>query len=77
MIKDLDYIIAGASRAQQACDYQLGNCSRILHIAFFFDGVGRNVEQDAPEGRLSNIARLFRAFPTPDDFAIPPKKQKQ
>ncbi|EKT65465.1 phospholipase effector Tle1 domain-containing protein [Providencia alcalifaciens] len=67
MIKDLDYIIAGASRAQQACDYQLGNCSRILHIAFFFDGVGRNVEQDAPEGRLSNIARLFRAYPEDGD----------
>ena len=40
---------------------------RILHIAFFFDGVGRNAEQDAPQGRLSNIARLFRAYPTEDD----------
>ncbi|WP_036418693.1 phospholipase effector Tle1 domain-containing protein [Morganella sp. EGD-HP17] len=67
MIKDLDYIFAAAARANQACDYRLGNCSRILHIAFFFDGVGRNAEQDAPEGRLSNIARLFRAYPTPDD----------
>ncbi|MEY0256538.1 PAAR domain-containing protein, partial [Morganella morganii] len=40
---------------------------RIIHIAFFFDGVGRNAEQDAPQGRLSNIARLFRAYPTQDD----------
>ncbi|MDH0356392.1 PAAR domain-containing protein [Morganella sp. GD04133] len=40
---------------------------RILHIAFFFDGVGRNAEQDTPQGRLSNIARLFRAYPTEDD----------
>ena len=66
MIKDLDAMIAAANRAQQACDYQLGNCSRVLHIGFFFDGVGRNIEQDAPENRLSNIARLFRAYPTPD-----------
>jgi len=67
MIKDLDYIFAAAARATQSCDYRLGNCSRILHIAFFFDGVGRNAEQDAPEGRLSNIARLFRAYPEDED----------
>ncbi len=40
MIKDLDYIFAAAARATQSCDYQLGNCSRVLHIAFFFDSVG-------------------------------------
>ena len=40
---------------------------RILHIAFFFDGVGRNAEQDAPQGRLSNIARLFRSYPENED----------
>lgn len=66
MEKDLDAIIAAAHRAQQACDYRLGNCSRILHIGFFFDGVGRNAEQDAPENRLSNIARMFRAYPAPE-----------
>lgn len=60
---DLDAIIAAANRAQQSCDYRLGNCSRVLHIGFFFDGVGRNIEQDAPANRLSNIARLFRAYP--------------
>ncbi len=32
-------------------------------MGFFFDGIHRNIEQDAPEHRLSNIARLFRAFP--------------
>ena len=63
---DLDAIIAAANRAQQSCDYRLGNCSRVLHIGFFFDGVGRNIEQDAPEKRLSNIARLFRAYPVPE-----------
>lgn len=63
MEMDLDAIIAAAHRAQQSCDYRLGNCSRVLHIGFFFDGVGRNIEQDAPANRLSNIARLFRAYP--------------
>lgn len=63
MEMDLDAIIAAAHRAQQSCDYRLGNCSRVLHIGFFFDGVGRNIDQDAPDNRLSNIARLFRAYP--------------
>ena len=67
MEMELDAIIAAANRAQQACDYQLGNCSRVLHIGFFFDGVGRNIEQDALENRLSNIARLFRAYPALED----------
>ncbi|OVZ80930.1 DUF2235 domain-containing protein [Yersinia kristensenii] len=66
MEMDLDAIIAAANRAQQACDYRLGNCSRVLHIGFFFDGVGRNIEQDAPANRLSNIARLYRAYPAPE-----------
>lgn len=63
---NLDAITAAANRAEQVCDFGLGNCSRVLHIGFFFDGVGRNVEQDATTNRLSNIARLYRAYPTPD-----------
>lgn len=63
MIRNLDALIAAANRAQQACDHKLGNCSRVLHIGLFFDGVGRNIDQDAVEKRLSNIARLFRAYP--------------
>ncbi|WP_105607957.1 DUF2235 domain-containing protein [Cronobacter sakazakii] len=64
---DMDAIIATASRANQSIQYNLGSCSRVLHIGFFFDGVGHNVEQDAPNERLSNIARLFRAFPDDKD----------
>lgn len=60
---DIENIIAAASRAQQAEEAELGNCSRIWHVGFFFDGIHRNIEQDAPEQRLSNVARLFRAFP--------------
>ncbi|OVZ80354.1 hypothetical protein CBW54_18765 [Yersinia kristensenii] len=60
---DIESIIAAASRAQQADDVGLGNCSRTWHVGFFFDGIHRNIDQDATEERLSNVARLFRAFP--------------
>lgn len=61
---DIESLIAAANRAQQAEDAGLGNCSRVWHVGFFFDGIHRNIEQDAPEHRLSNIARLYRAFPS-------------
>lgn len=60
---DSESLIAAAHRAQQAEDGSLSNCSRIWHVGFFFDGIHRNIEQDAPENRLSNVGRLFRAFP--------------
>lgn len=61
---DIESLIAAANRAQQAEDAGLGNCSRIWHVGFFFDGIHRNIEQDAPDHRLSNIARLYRAYPS-------------
>ncbi|WP_312347316.1 DUF2235 domain-containing protein [Leclercia sp.] len=61
---DIESLISAANRAQQAEDAGLGNCSRVWHVGFFFDGIHRNIEQDAPEHRLSNIARLFRAYPS-------------
>lgn len=61
---DIESIIAAANRAQQAEDANVGNCSRTWQVGLFFDGIHRNIEQDAPENRLSNIARLFRAFPS-------------
>ncbi len=60
---DIESVIAAASRAQQAVDAGLGNCSRTWHVGFFFDGIHRNIDQDASEERLSNVSRLFRAFP--------------
>ncbi|UAN42460.1 MULTISPECIES: phospholipase effector Tle1 domain-containing protein [unclassified Enterobacter] len=61
---DIESIIAAANRAQLAEDAKVGNCARTWHTGFFFDGIHRNIEQDASENRLSNIARLFRAFPS-------------
>lgn len=63
---DVESLTAAANRAQQADDAGAGNCSRIWHIGFFFDGIHRNIEQDAQEQRLTNVARLFRAYPTPE-----------
>ncbi|WP_242080462.1 hypothetical protein [[Pantoea] beijingensis] len=51
MEMDLDILIAAAHRAQQAGDRRPGNGPRILHIGFFFDGVGRNIRQGVPVSR--------------------------
>ncbi len=36
-------------------------CGRSLHFGFFFDGFGRNLEEDLKENRVSNIGKLFLA----------------
>lgn len=38
-------------------------CEGILHVGFFFDGVSRNLEEDLREDRVTNIGRLFLAYP--------------
>lgn len=61
-----DSIIAATNKAKQAQECKLGNCSRTLHIALFFDGVGKNKDLDEPKGKLSNIGKLFYSFPGPE-----------
>ncbi|PSJ20590.1 hypothetical protein CVH10_16725 [Halomonas sp. ND22Bw] len=39
------------------------DCRLNLEIGVFFDGVGRHLEQDLLDDRVSNIGRLFSAFP--------------
>jgi len=58
-----EQMIASANRAQQNEDSHSNSCGRTWHLGLFFDGVERNIEQDAIEHRLSNVARLFRAYP--------------
>ncbi len=60
---DIESLISSASRSQPMDKHKVGNCSCIWHVVFFFDGIHRNIEPDAPEQRLSNISRLFRACP--------------
>ncbi|MEQ4620447.1 hypothetical protein ABN056_04270 [Providencia vermicola] len=62
-IAECDTLIAASRRAGQAEEYNIGNCSSVLHVGYFFDGTGRNIEQDASEARLSSIAKLYRAYP--------------
>lgn len=48
-------------------------CGRTLHLSFFFDGLTRELERDRAENRLSNIGRLFLAYPLPqvdDAFTV-------
>ncbi|WP_249978878.1 phospholipase effector Tle1 domain-containing protein [Vreelandella olivaria] len=53
-----------ASNATTAGEDRGGtNCSQILDVGFFFDGISRNLEQDIQSGNVSNIGRLFSAYP--------------
>ncbi|CBA32007.1 unknown protein [Cronobacter turicensis z3032] len=52
---DIETLIAAASRAQQASEHNIGNCSRIWHVGFFSDGVGRNIWKGVTAQRLVNI----------------------
>ncbi|MCP1488412.1 hypothetical protein J3D48_004725 [Pseudomonas fluorescens] len=38
-------------------------CEGTLHVGYFFDGVSRNLEDDLKEDRVTNIGRLFLAYP--------------
>ncbi len=38
-------------------------CGATLYMGFFFDGFGRNLEQDLRDDRVSNVGRLFLAHP--------------
>jgi hypothetical protein len=60
---DLESLISLTSRSPQMDEHQTGSCSRIWHVGFCFDGISRNIQQDASETRLSNISRLFRTCP--------------
>ncbi|MNZ41360.1 hypothetical protein D3C78_589080 [compost metagenome] len=68
---NLDRAQAISARASsEACGNKTAvlPCGAALYIGFFFDGFGRNLEQDLREDRLSNVGRLFMAHPD-DDLA--------
>ncbi|MBE0403986.1 phospholipase effector Tle1 domain-containing protein [Halomonas citrativorans] len=39
------------------------SCSQVLDIGFYFDGISRNLEEDIQNGKVSNIGRLYSAYP--------------
>ncbi|MDR5868436.1 DUF2235 domain-containing protein [Halomonas koreensis] len=52
------------ARAEAMSSLRIGaDCRLTLEMGFFFDGMGRHLEQDLQENRVSNIGRLFSAFP--------------
>ncbi|MEZ2604518.1 hypothetical protein [Kluyvera intermedia] len=50
---DIESLVAAANRAQQSEDTGLGNCSRIWHVGFFFDGIHRNIGKRTPRTVLT------------------------
>ncbi|MCP1325914.1 DUF2235 domain-containing protein [Halomonas sp. 707D4] len=44
-------------------EYLGADCNQILDIGFFFEGISRNLEQDIQSGKVSNIGRLYSAYP--------------
>jgi hypothetical protein len=39
------------------------DCRQLMEIGFFFDGMGRHLERDLQEDRVSNIGKLYEAYP--------------
>lgn len=46
------------------------DCRLTLEMGFFFDGIGRHLEQDVKDGRVSNIGRLFLSHPYEDQNTL-------
>lgn len=60
----LECLQALNARAEDAPTPRLGaDCHQILEIGFFFDGMGRHLERDTLDNRVSNIGKLFEAYP--------------
>ncbi len=58
----LEYLRALEARADNTPPDRLGvDCRQILDIGFFFDGMGRNLDQDLHQDRVSNIGKVFLA----------------
>lgn len=73
-LANLDRAEAISARASSdACEGKTAvlPCGATLHVGFFFDGFGRNLEQDLQEDRVSNVGRLFLVHPY-DQTSPPP-----
>ncbi|CAH1044469.1 DUF2235 domain-containing protein [Halomonas sp. TD01] len=59
------------SRSVNSYSDRLGtDCRQVLDIGFFFDGMSRNLEADLPNNRVSNIGRLFLAYPSEEESKL-------
>lgn len=60
---DLDDMECRTAREESRHSADIGTCSLVLQIGFFFDGRQRNIVVDEDEHRLTNVGRSFRAHP--------------
>ncbi|MFM4931890.1 DUF2235 domain-containing protein [Aeromonas dhakensis] len=60
---DQDDVACRIAREESLHQAGISTCSLALQIAFFFDGSKRNVNTDEENQRLTNVGRLFRAYP--------------
>lgn len=60
----LENFKAFEARLDNALPFRLGtDCRQKLEIGFFFDGMGRHLDIDVQEDRISNIGKLYEAYP--------------
>ncbi|HDZ46649.1 hypothetical protein LCGC14_0159640 [marine sediment metagenome] len=56
------------SRRESSLTGRLGaDCSQILDIGFFFDGISKNLEADIQDNKVSNVGSLFLAYPPEEE----------
>ncbi len=56
------------SRREGSLAGRLGaDCSQILDMGFFFDGISKNLEADIQDNKVSNIGSLFLAYPSEEE----------
>lgn len=67
---DMDDIQCREAREKSLHQAGIGTCSLAWQIGFFFDGMHRNINQDSETHRLSNVSRLFRAYPLQESLDL-------
>ena len=67
---DMDDIQCRETREKSLHQAGIGTCSLAWQVGFFFDGIHRNINQDSDTHRLSNVSRLFRAYPDRDTMDL-------
>lgn len=67
---DMDDIQCREAREKSLHQAGVGTCSLAWQVGFFFDGIHRNINQDSDTHRLSNVSRLFRAYPIQESMDL-------
>lgn len=60
---DMDDLLCRAELENSLHQAGIGTCALAWQVGFFFDGIHRNINDDSETQRLTNVSRLFRAYP--------------